>query len=185
MCGRLENGQSLLDGNGIGGIESDQFLDGSDSVVATPALANETTSLVETPLKLAEVNERLSGFFAELAGVFKGCWQEQLSSRKPMNLERSTCSHHGGPRREWRAGRDSRPCRLGPVDTAEGQLTRTEFVLNFAVSRPSGRQPGQPGQGRGRFPIGQRRGCLLPVGPQPPDIECPESPTCGKDSEPR
>ena len=67
-CRRLENGLSLLDGNGIGGIESHKLLDGSDPVVATPALANETTSLVVPSLKLVKVDESLPGFFAEIAG---------------------------------------------------------------------------------------------------------------------
>ena len=68
MCGRLENRLGLLDGNGIGGIESDKFLDGSNPIVATPALANETTSLVVTPLKLVKVDECLPGFFPNSPG---------------------------------------------------------------------------------------------------------------------
>ena len=135
------------------------------AVVATPALPNETTSLVETPLKLAEVNERFPGFLPEIARVRKGRGQEQLRGRKPMNLERLPCSHHGGSWRKRRARRDACPCRIGTIDMSEGQLAHTEFVLNLAAFRPSGRQPGQPRQGRGRLPRGHVALRLLPVCP--------------------
>ena len=100
-----------------------------------------------------------------------------------MDVECLAGAHHGGA---WRIGRamwDTCPRRLGTVDMPESQLAHSEIVLNLAVTGPSARKTGQPGQGHaGLTPLQIALG-LRPIGPQPPVVESPESHANGQKSD--